>query len=352
MTAHRETYAEDGSLIDVDDAVHDARRYAYETEIRRGDELAPPFSEQRETAHASNSNHKRSFGPRISNAGRSPRPPLKSQSPSSLLKADSAISLITTSPIRVSKRRLRKTSSRAKRSNSKDVVAQAADILRRASDAGFGLVVDLEYSHGDALAAVAKDYADADYVILNQVKPGANVASVLFQEQEGSYLAGALATLVAKDTSIKGMSGKPVIGVIGGTKSVGIDKFIVGYIEGARAIDPNVEVKVAYSNNFGDPAIGLQMAKAMFDSGANVVYQVAGGTGLGVIQAAKEAGKFAVGVDTDQDGVAPGAVLTSMIKRTDVAVETVMKDYAEHKFPGRQDGRRWASRRMASVSPR
>jgi basic membrane protein A and related proteins len=217
---------------------------------------------------------------------------------------------------------------------SKDVVAQAADILRRASDADFGLIVDLEYSHGDALAAVAKDYADADYVILNQVKPGANIASVLFQEQEGSYLAGALATLVAKDTSIKGMSGKPVIGVIGGTKSVGIDKFIVGYIEGARAIDPNVEVKVAYSNNFGDPAIGLQMAKAMFDGGANVVYQVAGGTGLGVIQAAKEAGKFAVGVDTDQDGVAPGAVLTSMIKRTDVAVETVMKDYAEHKFPG------------------
>jgi basic membrane protein A and related proteins len=217
---------------------------------------------------------------------------------------------------------------------SKDVVAQAADILRRASDAGFGLMVDLEYSHGDALATVAKDYADADYVILNQVKPGANVASVLFQEQEGSYLAGALATLVAKDTSITGMSGKPVIGVIGGTKSVGIDKFIVGYIEGARAIDPNVEVKVAYSNNFGDPAIGLQMAKAMFDGGANVVYQVAGGTGLGVIQAAKEAGKFAIGVDTDQDGVAPGAVLTSMIKRTDVAVETVIKDYAEKKFPG------------------
>jgi basic membrane protein A and related proteins len=99
---------------------------------------------------------------------------------------------------------------------SKDVVAQAADILRRASDASFGLIVDLEYSHCDALAAVAKDYGDIDYVILNQVKPGANVASVLFQEQEGSYLAGALATLVAKDTSIKGMSGKPIIGAIAG----------------------------------------------------------------------------------------------------------------------------------------
>ncbi len=219
---------------------------------------------------------------------------------------------------------------------SKDIVAQGADILRRASDAGFGLVVDLEYSHGDALQGVAKDYAGVDYVILNQVKAGKNVASVLFEEQQGSYLAGALATMVAKDSSIKGMSGKPIIGVIGGTKSVGIDKFIVGYIQGARAVDPKAEVKVAYSNNFGDPAIGLQMAKAMFEGGANVVYQVAGGAGLGVIQAAKQEGKFAIGVDTDQDGLAPGAVLASMVKRTDIAVETVIKDYADHKFPGGQ----------------
>ena len=124
-------------------------------------------------------------------------------------------------------------------------------------------------------------------------------------------LAGALATMVAMDTSIKGMSGKPVIGVIGGTKSVGIDKFIVGYIQGARDVNPQAEVKVAYSNNFGDPAVGLQMAKAMYDAGANVVYQVAGGTGLGVIQAAKEAGRFAIGVDTDQ---ARRAVLDSVLR--------------------------------------
>jgi len=173
---------------------------------------------------------------------------------------------------------------------SKDVVAQAADILRRASDAGFGLIVDLEYSHGDALQAVAKDYPGTDYVILNQVSPGANVASVLFQEQEGSYLAGALAAMVAMDSTIKGMSGKPVIGVIGGTKSVGIDKFIVGYIQGARAVDPQAEVKVAYSNNFGDPAIGLLMAKAMFDAGANVVYQVAGARDLASSRRRKKRG--------------------------------------------------------------
>lgn len=217
---------------------------------------------------------------------------------------------------------------------SKDVVAQATEILRRASDADFGLVVDLEYAHGEPLVAVAKDYPDTKYVTLNQVREGANVASVLFQEQEGSYLAGTLAALVTTDTSIKGINPEPIIGVIGGTKSAGIDKFIAGYIEGAKAANPNIDVKVAYSNSFADPAIGLQMTKAMFEQGADIVYQVAGGTGMGVIQAAKEAGRYAIGVDTDQDGIAPGSVLTSMIKRTDVAVETIIKDYAADKFEG------------------
>ena len=211
---------------------------------------------------------------------------------------------------------------------SQDVVAQANDILRRAGDAGFGLVVDLEYSHGDALQEVAKDYPAVKYVILNQVKEGANVTSVLFQEQEGSYLAGALAAMVTTDTSIKGINADPIIGVIGGAKGVGIDKFIVGYIQGARDVNPNIQVKVAYSNTFGDPATGLQMAKAMYEQGADIVYQVAGGTGIGVIQAAKETGHFAIGVDGDQDGLAKGSVLTSVLKKTDVAVATVVKAYA------------------------
>lgn len=219
---------------------------------------------------------------------------------------------------------------------SQDVVAQAVDILRRASDANFGLVIDLEYAHGDALIEVATDYPETNYVILNQVREGANIASVLFQEQEGSYLAGTLAALVTTDTSIKGINEQPVIGVIGGTKSAGIDKFIAGYMQGAKAANPDVNVLVAYSNNFADPAIGLQMTKAMFEQGADIVFHVAGGTGMGVIQAAKEAGRYAIGVDTDQDGIAPGAVLTSMIKRADVAVEAIVKNYAEDKFPAGQ----------------
>jgi len=211
---------------------------------------------------------------------------------------------------------------------SKDVVAQAADVLRRAADADFGLIVDLEYSHGEPMLEVAPDYPDTTFAILNQVQKGDNIVSVLFQEQEGSYLAGMLAAQVTTDTSIKGINAEPVLGVIGGTKSAGIDKFIAGFIEGAKAVNPDIDVKVAYSNNFADPALGQQMAKAMFEEGADIIYQVAGGTGIGVIQAAKDSGHYAIGVDGDQDGLAPGNVLTSMVKRTDVAVENVVKQYA------------------------
>lgn len=226
-------------------------------------------------------------------------------------------------------RALKETGLEGKPVESKDVVAQAADILRRASDADFGLVVDLEYAHGEPMLEVAKDYPDTTFAILNQVQKGDNIVSVLFQEQEGSYLAGVLAAQVTTDTSIKGINAEPIIGVIGGTKSAGIDKFIAGYIEGAKSVNPKIDVKVAYSNNFADPALGQQMAKAMFEEGVDIIYQVAGGTGTGVIQAAKDTGHFAIGVDGDQDGVAPGNVLTSMIKKTDVAVEDVVKNYAK-----------------------
>lgn len=181
---------------------------------------------------------------------------------------------------------------------------------------------------------LAVDYPDANWVIMNQTRKGDNIVSVVFGEHEGSYLAGALAAQVTTDTSIKGINEQAVIGVIGGVKAPGIDKFIVGYIQGAKAINPDIDVKVAYSESFGDPAKGQQMAKAMFNEGADIVYQVAGGTGIGIIEAAKAEGRYAIGVDTDQDGMAPGNVLTSMIKRVDVAVEDIVINYAADKFPG------------------
>ena len=140
----------------------------------------------------------------------------------------------------------------------------------------------------------------------------------MFTEYEGSYLAGALTAQVTTDTSIAGINADPIIGVIGVRKSPGIDKFIASYIQGATAINPDIEVKVACAESFGDPAKCQQMAQAMIDEGADMVYQVAGGTGIGIIEAARAAGHYAIGVDTDRDGAAPGNVLTSMFKRVDM----------------------------------
>lgn len=219
---------------------------------------------------------------------------------------------------------------------SDDIVGQGEQVLRRAGQQGFGVVVDLEFSHGEILPAVAADFPDTDWVLVNSEAAGDNVASVLFQEQEGSYLAGALAALQTVNTTDPRINPDNVIGVIGGTQSVGIDKFIVGYIQGARSIDPDIQVLSAYSNDFANPTIGQQLAESMYDQGADIVYAVAGGTGAGVIQAAVDRNHYAIGVDADQDGVAPGAVLTTMLKKTDVAVSTLIGQYADGSFPGGQ----------------
>ncbi len=231
---------------------------------------------------------------------------------------------------------LEKTGVEGRPIESKDVVAQGEEIMRRAADGGFGLVVSLEWIHGEPMQKIAPDYPETNFVIMNQTREGDNLASVVFAEHQGSYLAGALAAQVTTDTSIEGINADPVIGVIGGVKSPGIDKFIVGYIQGAKAVNPDIDVKVAYAESFGDPAKGEQLAKAMFAEGADIVYQVAGGTGIGIIEAAKAEGRYAIGVDTDQDSMAPGHVLTSMVKRVDVAVEKILEDYAGGAFPGGQ----------------
>lgn len=219
---------------------------------------------------------------------------------------------------------------------SSDPVALGESMLRNVAKAGFDLVISLEFTHADPLARVAPDYPSTLFAIFNIVVDSPNVASVMFEEQEGSFLAGALAAMVTKDTSIPNVNDKKVLGVVGGTKSVGIDKFIVGFEEGAHYIDPSVQVLRSYANTFGDPAKGKELALALYERGADIVYQVAGGTGAGVIQAAKEKGFYAIGVDSDQDGLAPGYVLTSMVKRADVAVYDLIQQLVEGTLKGGQ----------------
>lgn len=217
---------------------------------------------------------------------------------------------------------------------SDDIVAEGEQVLRRAGDAGFGLIIDLEFSHNEIFPTVAADYPDTLWSFFNLPIEGENIRSVVFKEHEGSFLAGALSAMM---TSVEGndkINPEKVIGVIGGAESEGIDKFISGYIEGADHVDPDVEVLVSYTNDFGDPTTGRSAAEAMYDQGADIVFQVAGGAGLGVFEAAVDANHYAIGVDTDQDSLEPGYILTSMVKRADVAVEQLMTEYAEGTFEG------------------
>ena len=203
---------------------------------------------------------------------------------------------------------------------SPDPVGEGEQLLRTAAEAGFDLVITLEFSHFEPLARIAPDYPDTTFAIVNVEVDQPNVVSILFDEHTGSYLAGLLAGLVTTDPTIEQTNPEAVIGVIGGVKSSGIDVFLYGYLQGACAANPDISVLMAYSNDFGDPAKGREMALAMYEQGADVVFQVAGGTGAGVIEAAKDKNFFAIGVDSDQDYLAPGNVLTSMLKRVDVAV--------------------------------
>jgi basic membrane protein A len=208
----------------------------------------------------------------------------------------------------------------AQRIESPDIVGQGEAVLRQAGTAGFNVVIDLEFSTADALTALAPEFPDTQWTFMNLPLEGDNITGYVFAEHQGSYLAGALSALVTADTSIAGINDRLVIGAVGGTKSTGIDKFLVGFIQGATEINPDIQVLTSYTDDFGDATKGQQAAQAMFEQGADIVYQVAGGAGLGVIQAAEDGGMWAIGVDTDQSAIAPDAILTSMVKRTDLAV--------------------------------
>jgi basic membrane protein A len=217
---------------------------------------------------------------------------------------------------------------------SADPVGQAEQLLRSTAEAGFDLVITLEFSHFDPLARIAPDYPDTLFAIVNIVVDQPNVVSIMFDEHTGSYLAGALAALVTTDARLEQTNDAAVLGAIGGVKSSGIDIFLYGYLQGACAINPDINVLFAYSNAFGDPARGRELALAMHEQGADVVFQVAGGTGAGVIEAAREMNFFAIGVDSDQDYLAPGFVLTSMLKRVDIAVYETIAALVDGRLEG------------------
>lgn len=171
--------------------------------------------------------------------------------------------------------------------------------------------------------AVAKQHPEQSYAIIDAVVPDPNVVSITFKEEDGSFLAGALAAMVSPSHHIA---------FLGGLDIPLIEKFESGYIAGAREIDPKIRVDVKYAGSFDDVAAGKELANLMFNDGADIIFTAAGKVGLGAIDAAKaREGVWIIGVDSNQDALAPGKVLTSMVKKVDVAVNQVAKSIQQGK---------------------
>jgi basic membrane protein A len=197
---------------------------------------------------------------------------------------------------------------------------QREQAMRRMAERGANPVIGIGFSQASSIEKVAKEFPKLSFAIIDMVVPLPNVESVVFKEQEGSFLVGMMAALASK-------TGK--VGFVGGMDIPLIRKFQCGYEQGAKYANGKVEVTANMTGTtpaaWGDPARGGELAKAQFAKGVDVVFAAAGGTGIGVYQAAKDAGKLAIGVDSNQNHIQPGTMLTSMLKRVDVAVYNISK---------------------------
>jgi basic membrane protein A and related proteins len=197
---------------------------------------------------------------------------------------------------------------------------QREQAKRRMAERGANPIVAIGFAQGSSLEKVAKDFPNTRFAIIDSVVSLPNVQSIVFKEHEGSFLVGMMAAMASK-------TGK--VGFVGGMDIPLIRRFQCGYEQGAKFVNNKVETSANMTGTTGaawnDPARGAELAKAQFARGVDVIFAAAGGTGLGVYQAAKDNGRFAIGVDSNQNHLHPGTMLTSMVKRVDVAVLNAFK---------------------------
>ena len=207
--------------------------------------------------------------------------------------------------------------------------SQREQAFRKFARDGYNPVIGTGFSMEAAMKKVAAEFPDTQFAIIDMVVDLPNVRSIVFKEEEGSYLVGVLAAMASK-------SGK--VGFVGGMDIPLIRKFACGYVQGVKSVNPDIQVFQNMTGDTGaawnDPVKGGELAKAQIEQGADVVYHAAGGTGIGVLQAAADAGKLGIGVDSNQNYLQPGHVLTSMMKRVDVAVYNAFQDTKDDKFTG------------------
>ena len=206
---------------------------------------------------------------------------------------------------------------------------QREQAIRKMAKKGSNLVLGIGFAQGPAIEKVAGEFPDTKFGIIDMVVDKPNVQSIVFKEHEGSFIVGLLAAMASK-------SGK--VGFIGGMDIPLIRKFACGYEQGVKYANPKAEVIQNMTGStpsaWNDPSRGGELSKGQFDRGVDVIFAAAGGTGVGVYQAAKDSGKLAIGVDSNQNYMQPGTMLTSMVKRVDVAAYNLFKDGKEGTFKG------------------
>jgi basic membrane protein A len=217
-----------------------------------------------------------------------------------------------------------------------------ADLLTQLADDGFNPIIAVGFAYGDDVKAVAAQYPDVTFAIVDSSAADTglkNLTGLLFAENEGSYLAGVAAALKTTTNHI---------GFVGGVDTQLIHKFEAGYVAGATAVKPDIKIDRQYISpegdfsGFSDPAKGQIVAQGMYDGGADIVYHAAGGSGLGVFQAAAASNKRAIGVDSDQyntvdDAALQPVIMTSMLKRVDNAVQAFLDSFLDGKVKGGTD---------------
>ena len=198
--------------------------------------------------------------------------------------------------------------------------AQREQALRRLAESGANPVVMTGFAFGDVLNQVAPDYPNTKFAIIDMVVDQPNVRSVVFTEHEGSYLVGMMAAKASKTGTV---------GFIGGMDIPLIRRFGCGFAQGVKAVNPDAVIIQNMTGTtpaaWNDPVKGAELARSQKAQGADVIYAAAGGTGVGVLRAAADAGKLGIGVDSNQNHLHPGKVLTSMLKRVDNAVYEAFK---------------------------
>lgn len=209
-------------------------------------------------------------------------------------------------------------------------------ILDYCESGEYDLIITGSWQMGDPLASAANTYKDQKFIYFDETYDfegygnNENIYNVLFKQNEVSYLAGALAGLMTKTEGIDGINASDnIISVLGGQDGIVINDFVVGYIQGAKDVNPDVKVATSYVGNFDDAAKGKDLALSMFNAGSDIGFCVAGNAGNGQIEAAKETGKYAIGVDSDQAALLPdyaASIPTSAVKNVGNALYAAIKE--------------------------